>query len=264
MSTLYRRALKTGLLPKVIFGQQSAVPSHKTWQRLPEVLQTWSPGLCKPTADTLACSVLGEVTAAVEHEQLSGSLEFRHTAAMMISIATRGLGAAGVQAWSEERGAVSRRGLARCALTLTSAGSSSEPASVRLCLISCCSLSAPSMEQGSEGYGSAERELRDSGGHCLRTWNAGRTRTEKRRKKNSLGLSCCQSPTTVETVNSSFTQICSKTTAPLWFALGAPDTKLMSGETLHTEHQIVCRCPKLQVRQQQDKQARTAAAKQPG
>lgn len=52
----------------------------------------WSPGLHETTAATLGCSVLGEVSAAVEHEQLSGSMqsvEFRHTAAIMISLGRR-------------------------------------------------------------------------------------------------------------------------------------------------------------------------------
>lgn len=51
-----------------------------------------SPGLRQTTAATLGCSVLGEVSAAVEHEQLFGSVqsvESRHAAAIMISIARR-------------------------------------------------------------------------------------------------------------------------------------------------------------------------------
>lgn len=41
---------------------------------------------------------------------------------------------------------------------LPRAASSREPASVRLCLSSCCSLSTPCMEQGSQSNGNAERE----------------------------------------------------------------------------------------------------------
>lgn len=41
---------------------------------------------------------------------------------------------------------------------LATAASSREPVSMRLCLISCSSLSAPCMGQGSETYGNAESE----------------------------------------------------------------------------------------------------------
>lgn len=41
---------------------------------------------------------------------------------------------------------------------LASAATSREPASVRLCLISCSSLSALCMRQGSDSYGNAESE----------------------------------------------------------------------------------------------------------